>query len=76
MIVSEQTGRIVGFEFTKDHGLRFQIDAYPDDTNGVSVIYMVPFNVPFNRNRQETFNIDEFRGKRVKITVEMEEEQS
>ena len=71
MIVSEQTGRIVGFEFTKDHGLRFQIDAYPDDTNGVSVIYIVPFN----RNHPKTFNIDEFRGKRVKITVEMEEEQ-
>lgn len=71
MIVSEQTGRLVGFEFTNDHRLRFQIDAYPDDTNGVPVIYMVPFN----RNRPETFNIDEFRGKRVKITVEMEEEQ-
>ena len=68
MIVSEQTGRLVGFEFTGGHELLFQIDAYPDDTNGVPVIYMVPFN----RNRPETFNIDEFRGKRVKITVEME----
>ncbi len=72
MIVSEQTGRLVGFEFTNDHGLRFQIDAYPDDTNGVPVVFMVPFN----RNCPKTLNLDKFRGKRVKITVEMEEEQS
>ena len=70
MIISEQTGRLVGSEFTDGHRLGFQINAYPDDTDGVPVIYMVPFN----RNRPETFDLDEFRGKRVKITVEMEEE--
>lgn len=70
MIVSEQTGRIAGFEFINDHGLRFHIDVHPDDTKGVPVIYILPFN----RNRPETFNPDEFLGKRVKITVEMEEE--
>lgn len=76
MIISELTGRIAAFEFINNRRLRFHIDVYPDDTKGVPAIYIFPFNLPFNRNCPETFNPDEFFGKRVKITVEMEEEQS
>lgn len=67
MIISEQKGRIDGFQCS-ENGFYFQVEAYPVGTNGVWYYF------PFNQNRPKTFDLDEFRGKRVKITVEMEEE--
>lgn len=69
MIISEQKGRIVGFQYNDD-GFQFQVEAYPVDINGVGQSYFLPFN----KNRPKALDIDEFRGKRVKITVEIEEE--
>ena len=69
MIISEQKGRVVGFQYD-ENGFQFQVDAYPVGINGV---WQSSF-FPFNQNRPKAFNLDEFRGKRVKITVEMEEE--
>lgn len=69
MIISEQIGRIVGFQYDGD-GFQFQAEVYPIDLNcGTLSVYFL-----FNRNRPKAFDLDEFRGKRVKITVEMEEE--
>jgi len=70
MIISEQIGHLVGFQYNKEDGFQFQVDAYPVGINGV----WQSFYFPFNRNRPKSFDLDEFRGKRVKITVEMEEE--
>ena len=69
MIISEQIGRLVGFQYDRD-GFQFQAEAYPANLNGETQ----SFYFPFNRNRPKSFDLDEFRGKRVKITVEMEEE--
>lgn len=69
MIISEQKGRVVGFQYD-EHGFQFQVDAYPVDIGG----FWQSFCFPFNKNRPKAFDLDEFRGKRVKITVEMEEE--
>lgn len=69
MIISEQRGRLVGFQYDEG-GFQFQVDAYPVDINGV----LQSFYFPFNKNRPKAVDFDEFRGKRVKITVEMEEE--
>jgi len=69
MIISEQIGMLVGFQYDGD-GFQFQAEAYPADLNcGTQSVYF-----PFNRNRPKAIDLDEFRGKRVKITVEMEEE--
>ena len=70
MIISEQIGHLVGFQYNKEDGFQFQVDAYPVGINGV----WQSFYFPFNQNRPKAFDLDEFRGKRVKITVEMEEE--
>ena len=67
--ISEQTGRLVGFQCDRD-GFQFQVDAY-GNMNGVPQSYYFPFN----RNRPKLFDIDEFRVKKVKITVEMEEDE-
>lgn len=69
MIISEQRGRLVGFQYDEG-GFLFQVDAYPDSLNGVPQ----SFYFPFNQNRPKAFDLDEFRGKRVKITVEIEED--
>lgn len=69
MIISEQKGRVVGFQYNDD-GFQFQVEAYPVDINGVWQSYFLPFN----KNRPKAFDVDEFRGKRVKITVEIEEQ--
>lgn len=69
MIISEQKGRIDGFQYDED-GFQFQVKAYPVDVNGVCQ----SFYFPFNKNRPKAFDLDEFKGKRVKITVEIEEE--
>lgn len=69
MIISEQKGRVVGFQYD-ENGFQFQVEAYPVVINGV----WQSFYFPFNTNRPQAFNLDEFRGKRVKITVEIEEE--
>lgn len=68
MIISEQSGRIVGFLYNKEDGFQFQVDAYPDNLNCVPQ----SFYFPFNQNRPKSFDLDKFRGKRVKITVELE----
>lgn len=70
MIISEQIGHLVGFQYNKEDGFQFQVDAYPVGINGV----WQSFYFPFNQNRPKAFDLDEFRGKRVKITVEMEDE--
>lgn len=69
MIISEQTGRLIGFKFDED-GFQFQIGVYPPYLNRELQLYFVPFN----QNRPKAFDPEEFRGKRVKITVEMVEE--
>lgn len=74
MKISEQEGRLVGFQYDKD-GFQFQVDTYniggpPYALDLVSQSYYFPFN----QNRPKAFDLDEFRGKRVKITVEMEED--
>lgn len=69
MIISEQIGRIDGFQYDEG-GFQFQVEAYPVDVNGV----WHSFYYPFNKNRPKAVDFDEFRGKRVKITVEMEED--
>ena len=69
MIISEQKGRLVGFQYD-ENGFQFQVEAYPVDLNGG----WQSFYFPFNKNRPKTVDFGEFRGKRVKITVEMEEE--
>ena len=69
MIISEQKGRVIGFQYD-ENGFQFQVDAYPVDINGT----WQSFYFPFNKNRPKAFDFDEFRGKRVKITVEVEEE--
>lgn len=69
MIISEQKGMVVGFQYD-ENGFQFQVDAYPIGINGVCQSYFFPFN----QNRPKAIDPDEFRGKRVKITVEMEEE--
>lgn len=70
MKISEQVGHIVGFQYNSDDGFQFQVEAYPVDMNGVWQSYFLPFN----KNRPKALDLDEFRGKRVRITVEMEEE--
>lgn len=70
MIISEQIGHIVGFQYNREDGFQFQVKAYPVDVNGVCQ----SFYFPFNKNRPKAFDLDEFKGKRVKITVEIEEE--
>lgn len=67
MIISEQIGRIDGFQYNED-GFQLQVEAYPVDINGV----WQSFYFPFNKNRPKAIDLDELRGKRVKITVEME----
>ena len=69
MIISEQKGSLVGFQYD-ENGFQFQVNAYPVDVNGV----WQSFYFPFNKNRPQAFDFDAFRGKRVKITVEIEEE--
>lgn len=69
MIISEQVGRLVGFQYDRD-GFQFQVDAYPVCINGGWQSYFFSFN----QNRPKAIDFDEFRGKRVKITVEMVEE--
>lgn len=69
MIISEQKGLIDGFQYNDD-GFQFQVEAYPV---GINVVWQSYF-FPFNMNRPKAIDLDEFRGKRVKITVEMEEE--
>ncbi len=46
MIISEQKGRIDGFQYNED-GFQFQVEAYPVDVNGV----WQSFYFPFNKNR-------------------------
>ena len=69
MIISEQRGMVVGFQYD-ENGFQFQVDAYPVGIYGVCQSYFFPFN----QNRPKAIDPDEFRGKRVKITVEMEGE--
>lgn len=66
--ISEQTGRLVGFQYDSD-GFQFQIEAYGSNLMSTNSYYF-----PFNQNRPKAINFDEFRGKRVKVTVEMVEE--
>ena len=61
---------MVGFQYNREDGFLFKVDAYPDSLNGVPQ----SFYFPFNQNRPKAFDLDEFRGKRVKITVEIEED--
>lgn len=68
MKISEQTGRLVGFQYDSD-GFQFQIKAY-----GSSFMSTNSYYFPFNQNRPKSFDLDEFRGKKVKITVEMLED--
>ncbi len=70
MIISKQVGRIVGFQYNVYDGFLLQVDAYPDSLNGESQ----SFYFLFNQNRPKAIDLDEFRGKRVRIIVEMEEE--
>lgn len=67
MIISEQIGQIDGFQYS-ENGFHFQVEAYSVGKDGVWYCF------PFNQNRPKAFDLDEFRGKRVKITVEMEDE--
>ena len=69
MIISEQKGMVVGFQYD-ENGFQFQVDAYPV---GINVVWQ-SYIFSFNQNRPKAIVPDEFRGKRVKITVEMEEE--
>ena len=69
MIISEQKGRVVGFQYDED-GFQFQVEAYPVGINGVWQSY----SFPFNQNRPKAFDLEAFRGKRVRITVEIEGE--
>ena len=65
MIVSEQTGWLEGFQYTAEaNELELQIAA-PRDMD------MNYLTVPFNMNRPKKFSLDEFRNKKVKITVEI-----
>lgn len=68
MKISEQAGRIVGLRFDSD-GFQFEIDAVPIDGCGCSGSYFFP-----SSHMPKAFDFDDFRFKRVKITVEMEEE--
>ena len=69
MIISKQTGRLVGFRLDSD-GFRLQVEAYADSLNSLPDSY----DFPYNQNRPRVFDLDEFRGRRVKITVEIEED--
>lgn len=69
MIISEQTGRLVGFQYD-ENGFQVQVEAYSDALNGEPQSYFFPFN----QNIPKQFNLDKFRYKRVKITIEMDEE--
>lgn len=69
MKISEQEGRIVGFRFDSD-GFQFEIDAVPVYGCDCPCSYFFPLS----HNVPKPFDFDDFRFKRVKITVEMEEE--
>ena len=67
MIISEQQGYIAGFECRADYGFQFQVNSLGSRYGSQS------YYVPFNENRPKAINFDDFQGKRVKITVEMED---
>ena len=65
MIVSEQTGWLEGFQYMpEDEDLELQLGV----PNGSNMTYL---SVPFNVNRPKRFDLDSFRNKKVKITVEI-----
>ena len=69
MIISEVDGKIVSFGFNPQEGFLMQAETYPPSAEK-TVDVMFPFNV----NRPEKVNLEDYRSKRVKITVELIEE--
>lgn len=69
MIISETDGRIVSFGFNPEEGFLMQAETYPPSSKKV-VDAMFPFNV----NCPKEVNLEEYRYKRIKITVELIED--
>lgn len=69
MVISEVDGRIVSYGFNPEEGFLFQADTYP-----VPAEKSVDARFPFNVNRPKKVNLEDYRFKRVKITVELIEE--
>ena len=69
MIISETDGRIVSFGFNPEEGFLFRADTYP-----VPAETPVPTRFPFNVNCPKEVNLEDYRHKRIKITVELKED--
>ena len=69
MIISEVDGKIVSFGFNPQEGFLMQAETYPQSAEKI-----VDVRFPFNVNRPEKVNLEDYRSKRVKITVELIED--
>lgn len=69
MIISETDGKIVSFGFNPQEGFLMQAEMYPPSADKP-----VDVRFPFNVNCPKEVNLEEYRHKRVKITVELIED--
>lgn len=69
MVISQVEGKIVSFEFNPLEGFLFRADTYP-----VPAETSVPTRFPFNVNCTKEVNLENYRFKRIKITVELIED--
>ena len=69
MIISETDGKIVSFGFNPQEGFLMQAETYPPSADKP-----VDVRFPFNVNCPKEVNLEEYRHKRVKITVELIED--
>jgi len=73
MIISEETGRISGFNFDSRSGmLTLQVEVLRGNVN--CELECVDMSFEYNRNRPYSFRLDKLSGKKVKITVELIED--
>ena len=69
MVISEVDGKIFSFGFNPREGFLLQAETYPPDAEKA-----VDIKFPFNVNRPKEVNLEDYRSKRIKVTVELIED--
>jgi len=71
MILSETEGRLFGIEYDSSVGLMLNTESYEYSP----YIERTEVRLPWNRNIPQEINLDKLRGKKVRITLEIIEDE-
>lgn len=72
MVISEKKGWIKGFECSSEKGFVFVAEVFDLASNGCCT--ETSYEFPYNVNTPNEIKIDEFKDRKVKITVELLED--